>query len=113
MQVQSTDGRRVLQAEVRDILEGEQTDRKEELSYEQKLALEHAKIFGRLPTDQAKALLKEIKALNAVSDELAVKIVDTLPTHPDDLRGLFHKEKTNLSKEQLDKIIELVLSYKK
>ncbi|MBI4393723.1 MAG: hypothetical protein HY556_08020 [Euryarchaeota archaeon] len=113
MQVQSTEGRRVLQAEVRDILEKEQADRKEELSYEQKLALEHAKIFGRLPTETAAELLKAVKALNVVGDEVAFKIVDTLPTHPDDLRGLFHKEKTNLSKEQLDKIIELVLSYKK
>lgn len=113
MQGPTGEGRRVLLAEVRDVLEHEHTDRKEELSYEQKLALEHAKTFGRIHTDKAKELLKEVKALNIVSEEMAFKVVDTLPTHPDDLRGLFHKEKTNLSKEQLDKVIELVLAYRK
>ena len=113
MQVQTLDGRLVTLAEVRDVLEKEQADRKEELSYEQKLALEHAKVFGRIHTDQALSLLKDIRGLGVFSEESAHRLVDTLPTNADDLRAVLHKDKTNLSKEQVDKVIELVLAYKK
>jgi DNA-directed RNA polymerase subunit F len=97
-------------SEIKEQLEKEQKER-EELLAEQKLALEHAKKFSKLSPSKAAKLVKQLTALEKVSEPLAVKIADLMPTHNDDLQALFAKERTSLTKEELDQILDIVRKF--
>lgn len=96
-------------AEVKEILLERQE--KGELTAEQKLALEHCQKFARLDAKKAKKLVKELTQLGFVSEMNAVKIVDVMPDHPDDVRALFAKERANLDKKDVEKILSVVEKY--
>jgi DNA-directed RNA polymerase subunit F len=96
-------------AEVKDVLVGRQDER--ELTPEQKLALEHCQRFARTDAKKAKKLMKELSELGVVSDTNAAKICDLMPTHPDDVRVIFAKERTNLDKKDIEKILSIVEKY--
>lgn len=104
------DGRLVTLAEVKEILEREQSERGE-LNYEQKLASEHSRAFARLSREKANELLAKLQGVKKVSPAHAIKIVDTLPTNADDVRAIFAKERFQLEKEEIDSIIALVTAY--
>jgi len=93
-------------AEVKKILENEQKTR--ELSSEQKFALEHAKNFAKLSMIKTNALIDELKKIEKMPEPVAYKIADLLPTHPDDIKVLFAKERVALNKEETDHILDLV-----
>jgi DNA-directed RNA polymerase subunit F len=96
-------------AEVKDTL----VERQEqgELTAEQKLALEHCQKFARIDSKKAKKLIKELTELAFVSEVNAVKIADIMPDHPDDVRALFAKERANLDKKDIEKILSIVEKY--
>ena len=106
------EGRLVTLAEVKELLEEAERARGE-LSYEQKLALEHARSFAiRLTAAQSRELVERVrKASDKVSEGHAVKIADLLPTHADDVRVIFAKERFQLEKDEIDKILETVQAY--
>jgi len=106
------DGRLVALAEVRALLEAAERERGE-LSYEQKLALEHARAFAiRLDAEKAKELVDRlVKVSPKVTAGYAVKIADLLPTHPDDVRTIFAKERFQLEADEISKILETVQPY--
>ena len=99
--------RQVTLAEVKELLEDESKARPE-LSPEQKISLDHATKFSKLTKPQADKLLQDLKELDFVSDSVAVKIVDLLPTHPEDVRVLFAKERLILDKKQIESLIAIV-----
>ncbi len=96
-------------AEIRDIL----LERQEqgELTAEQKLALEHSQKFARTDGKKSRKLVKELLELGFVSELNAVKIADTMPDHPDDVRALFAKERATLDKKDVEKILSIVGKY--
>jgi len=96
-------------AEVKDILAERQGE--SELTAEQKLALEHAQKFSRLDSKKAKKLIKELTELGFVSEVNAVKIADILPSHPDDVRLIFSKERASVEKKDIEKILSIVQKY--
>jgi DNA-directed RNA polymerase subunit F len=97
-------------AEVKKILENAQKER--ELSYEQKLALEHAQKFSKLSVSKAKDLIEDLQKLERITDPLIYKIADLLPSELEDLKALFAKERFTLSNEELNTILGLVKKYK-
>lgn len=102
--------RPVTLAEVKDILDREQAARAE-LTYEQKLAHEHVTFFAKLPAKKADELVKKLVALGGrVTEAHARKIVDVMPTHPDDLRAIFAKDRSVPDPAEIDRIIEAVRS---
>ncbi len=96
-------------AEVKEILLARQEE--QELTAEQKLALEHCQKFSRLEHKKTKKLLKELGELGFVTEPNAVKIADVMPTHSDDVRVIFAKERTNLEKKDVEKILSVVGKY--
>lgn len=100
------EGKLLTLAEVKNILEREA--KKRELTYEQKLALEHARTFARISATNANKLISELKKLEFISEAIAYKIADVLPRHEDDVRAIFAKERYTLEKEDIDKILEIV-----
>jgi len=41
----------------------------------------------------------------------AYKLADLLPTHPDDIRAVFAKERFSLSKEDVDLVVQIVAKF--
>ena len=82
-----------------------------ELSADQKLALDHAQKVAKLSPEKAKELQAELAKLGFVSDALCAKIADLLPTHNDDVRVLFSKERMVLEKKYIEQIISTVQKY--
>ena len=105
--------RYVTLAEVKEMLEAEAESR--EFTPEQKLAFEHAK-GAKMSAEQARELKGKLLELEFVGDlnnaeAVAVKITDLLPTHFDDVRLIFQKERRVLDKKQGEQIIKLVNEY--
>jgi len=46
-----------------------------------------------------------------MSEVNAMKIADLIPTHADDVRAIFAKERFALSKEDMDHVLEIVREY--
>jgi DNA-directed RNA polymerase subunit F len=102
------EGRLVPLAEVKAMLENAQKAR-EELTYEQKIALEHAKRFARIsPAIAAKVVAGVQKAIPGLEDKFAVRVADLLPQHPDDVRAIFQKSRHELSDADVSAIIAIV-----
>src|ERR1051326_178624 len=101
-------GRLVSLAEVKAMLEKAQGDRTE-LTYEQKIALEHAKRFARIDGKTAVAIAAEVaKALPGVEEKFCVRVADLLPQHPDDVRAILQKSRHDLTDDEIAKLIAVV-----
>jgi DNA-directed RNA polymerase subunit F len=98
-------------AELKVILEKEKAARGE-LNPEQQYALSHASLFARVPVDKIPVIVKELMEIPMMSPFNAAKIVDLMPTHLDDVRAIFAKERFSLSKEDAEKVLEIVGKYR-
>ena len=96
-------------AEVESLLAEE--GKKRELSNDQRLALDHAQKLKKLDLEKAKELKDELIKLGVVNEQLACKLVDLLPTHSDDIRVLFSKERLVLDKKYIEQILKVVEKY--
>ncbi len=86
-------------------------EKEEEISYEQKLSIEHLKKFTKLSKDKALKLAEEISNVVKLSDEVLVQIVDILPQSIDELRLILASEKFSLREEEMNKILEVIRKY--
>ena len=98
-------------AELKVILEREKASRGD-LTPEQQYALSHAAAFGRVAPEKVPAMVKELMEVPMMSLANAVKIADVLPAHLDDVRAIFAKERFALSKEDAEKVLEIVNKYR-
>lgn len=64
-------------------------EKEKELSYEQKVALEHLKKFTRLKVEDAKKCFEELSGVLRMSPETLAQILNILPKNPDELRMIF------------------------
>jgi DNA-directed RNA polymerase subunit F len=102
------EGRLVSLAEVKEMLTKAQESR-EELTYEQKIALEHSRRFSRIDAKTAAALVKDLRAAHpAMEEKFAVRISDLLPQHPDDVQGILQKARLDLSEDDCEAILDIV-----
>lgn len=97
-------------AEIRELLEQEEKDRGQ-LNMEQRYALTHAQTFLRMPSRKAMELLGELMKVEMMTPANAYKLADLLPTHPEDVRAVFAKERFALSKEDVDLVVQIVAKY--
>ncbi len=98
-------------AELKVILEKEKAARGE-LNPEQQYALSHASTFTKVDVGKVPAMVKELMEIPMMSQANAIKIVDLLSTAADDVRAIFAKERFSLSKEDADKVLEIVAKYR-
>src|SRR5437667_6296282 len=93
------------------ILENEKTV-PGDLNPAQQYSLSHASLCARVPAEKVLPIVKELMEIPMMSPFNAVKIVDLMPTHLDDVRAIFAKERFSLSKEDADKVLEIVGKYR-
>lgn len=97
-------------SEVKNILNKFSKER-EELLYEQRIALEHAQMFAKLPVKKTNDMIKELMKLEFLEQVHAYKIADLLPNTKDDIKTIFAKERVTLSEDNTKKILEIVGKY--
>jgi DNA-directed RNA polymerase subunit F len=97
-------------ARVKDLLAEEATRRT--LPREAALALQHAELFARLTTEATEKLIAELRTVPSVDAGLAVKIADTLPQYPDEIRLLFSKERVALDEAQVARLLEIIAQHR-
>ena len=97
-------------SEVKNILKKVSKERKE-LSYEQRIALEHAQKFAKLPVKKTQDLIKELTKLERIEEIHAYKIADLLPTTEDDVKAIFAKERFTLNESEIKNILKVVGKY--
>ena len=97
-------------SEVKNILRKIEKERKE-LLYEQKIALEHANKFAKLPVKKTEDLIKELSELKFLEEIHYYKIADLLPSTEDDLKTIFAKERITLGENEIKKVLEIVKKY--
>ena len=88
-------------------------EKKKELSYEQKLALEHLNKFTILSHENSEKFLDELSKVLRMSQETMIKIMDLMPQTPDELRMIFAREKFSLKDDEIKKILEIVKKHSK
>lgn len=103
--------RTVTLAEVKALLEREQQGR-EDLTYEQKLALDHAVHFAKLPPEKAQELVDKLLAAGGrVNEYYAYRIADIVPTHADDVKAIFARDRSVPDEAEIQNILALVQDY--
>jgi DNA-directed RNA polymerase subunit F len=105
------DTKPVSMAEAKQIMTSQEKDK--ELTYEQKLALEHLNKFTVLDAAEAKKLLDEVSGVLRMSDETKIQILNLLPKTPDELRMIFTRENFSLKENEIKKILEIVKKHLK
>jgi DNA-directed RNA polymerase subunit F len=98
-------------AELKLLLEKEKQSRGE-LNPEQQYSLSHAGLFAKIDTAKIPEMMKELLEIPMMSPFNAVKIIDLLPSTLDDVRAVFAKERFSLSKEDAEKVLEIVAKYR-
>jgi len=97
-------------AEVKNILKKVSKER-EEMLYEQKIALEHANKFAKLSVKKTEEIIKELKTLDFLQEIHVYKIADILPKTEDDVKTIFAKERMSLGQNEIKKILDIVAKH--
>jgi len=100
--------------EVREVLlrvESERIAAEKETSYEFRRSIEHANALARTTPEKARALVADLQQMEKMKPEIAYRIANIMPKTRDEVRAIFAKERFTLSPEELDKIIELVMTH--
>ena len=108
LEAEVEEGRLVPLADVKAMLEKAQKDRTD-LTYEQKIALEHSRRFARVDAATARKIVADVSAaLPGIEGKFAVRVADLLPQHADDVRAIFQKSRHELAEGDLEKILAIV-----
>jgi DNA-directed RNA polymerase subunit F len=97
-------------ARVKELLSDEASHRT--LPREAGLALQHAELFARLTPQATDELVAELRTLPYVDATVAVKVADTLPQYPEEIRLLFSKERVVLDEAQITRLLEIVAQHR-
>ena len=96
-------------AEVKNLLTKE--EKKRELTYEKRYALDHAKLYSKLTIANTTKLVKELCEIERITELHALKICEVLPQNREELQPIFTKERFVLDDDTIKKILKLVSQY--
>lgn len=84
-----------------------------EMVYEQKICLDFLEKVSKLTQAQLKNLIEELSKIEILKPRYIALIINIMPDTEEEVEALFSKERTNLKKEEIKQIIEIVKKYKK
>ncbi|HXX55074.1 MAG TPA: RNA polymerase Rpb4 family protein [Methanoregula sp.] len=105
---------KVTLSEMRDVLVGVEAERlaaEKEMSYEFRRSLEHANTLAKTTPEKSRELVQALVKMEKMKPEIAYRIANIMPKSRDEVRAIFAKERYTLSPEELDAIIELVMTH--
>lgn len=92
--------------EVADLLS--EREKEGELGFEQKGALDYASKFRHLSKDKCEDLISKLLELPFMSENMAIKLVDTLPKTEEEVILVFGQEKKDITKGQVKEVMEIL-----
>ena len=78
----------------------------EDLSYMQRIALEHAQLTSRISSDVAKKLVDDLMKTFSLTKKSAITLANFIPNNIEELKVLLGKEAGNYEQESFDKMLE-------
>ncbi len=84
-----------------------------ELVYEQKICFEYMEKLPKLSAAKLKSMTEELSKIAILKPRYIALIVSMLPETEEEVDMLFSKERTNLKKEEVKQIVEIVNKHKK
>lgn len=96
----------VTDVEAKEILE--KREKQSELKFEQKNTIDVLRKFVTVEKEKIDKLAEELKAVEHLRDKHIIEIANFLPEDKDDLRVVLHKEYTNFTPEEIEKILQIV-----
>lgn len=78
----------------------------EDLSYMQRIALEHAQLTSRISSDIAKKLVDDLMKTFSMTKKSAITLANFIPNNIEELKVLLGKEAGNYEQESFDKMLE-------
>jgi DNA-directed RNA polymerase subunit F len=85
---------------------------KKELTYEQKVTLEYLQKLPSLSDEKLKELKEELSKIAILKPRYITLIANILPDTDGEVDALFSKERTNLKKEEIQQIAQIVKKVK-
>jgi len=82
----------------------------EELSYMQRIALEHTNLTSRVSAEVASSLISSLMDRFSVSKKGAITLANFVPNTIDEIKVLLGKESGNFEQETFEEMLELLLS---
>lgn len=83
-------------------------EKKRELAYEQKNALDHLRKFCKLSEKKYEKMFEELKRIEKLKDKHIVNVINFMPDNQDQLRVLFANERAVLTDDDKKKILKIV-----
>ncbi|MDD4254524.1 MAG: RNA polymerase Rpb4 family protein [Methanofollis sp.] len=105
---------RVTLPDMRDQLSRVDAKRREagqEMSYELRQSIEHANHLSKTTAEQSRALVDSLLSLEKMKPDIAYRIANIMPQSRDELRAIYAKERYTLTGEELDAILEMVITH--
>jgi DNA-directed RNA polymerase subunit F len=100
--------------EMRSVLlrvESERLAAEKEMSYEFRRSIEHANQLSKTEPEKSRDLVAELIKMEKMKPEIAYRIANIMPKTRDEVRAIFAKERFTLSPEEIDSIIEQVITH--
>lgn len=82
----------------------------EELGYELRRAIRHAEGFSNAKAAESRQMVDKLMKLEKITPSIAMKVADVRPKSRDELRAIYAKERFTLSDEELEQILEIVIT---
>jgi DNA-directed RNA polymerase subunit F len=84
--------------------------KKAELSYIQRVTLDHTVKFSSLTARTAKSLVKKLVKKYEMEENLAIQLVDINPTTADELASFLARSPRTFTPDEVSDILELIVS---
>jgi len=82
--------------------------KKAELSYIQRVTLEHTLKFSSIPARSARSLVKKLTSKYEMEEPLAIQLVDIAPSTTDEVAAFLARAPQTYSADQISEILELL-----
>ena len=97
--------------EAKRIMEDRKKER--ELVYDQKICLDYLEKIVTITPTQLNNIMEELRKISILKARYISLILNVMPDTEQELEALFSKERTNLKKEEIKQIVDIVGKYKK
>ena len=84
-----------------------------ELVYDQKVCLDYLEKIASLTEKQLESMIEELGKITILKPRYVALILNMMPDTEEEVEALFAKERTNLKKEEVQQIVQIISKYKK
>ena len=92
-------------------VESVRLEKGKEMSYELRRSIEHANQTARTSAAKSRDLVGELLKVEKVKPDVALRIANTMPRTRDEVRAVFGKDKFAHTVEEIDQILDLVITH--